>query len=681
MLLRKNIVILFAHYLLPVLLLGLLFWIFDRKTHFDRIRIEAAIIGDRADKLVVYWPNSFGQYSEKMAVAGRFKKGAHSLPLAIRDFSPEYPLRLDPSIQKTQVSLIRLTIGRFGLQRVLGPDELASHLLSHKNTRLEGKAEALVSFPSEIDAQLYLTDLPIPLHGLGRSLAVAAFLCYAALLQVLILRHRRGVHSSPSVSLVIGPLLGSICCWLYQWPMLVTLFFLTMLIYGAWWVILYLTHNRVYWKRLPGPVLTAVTFLLCTAYPFFLLIAPNGAFLEEARIKISRLPGGFAGGDPIKMRESLKEFENTILAHFPYRMDLIRLNANAKLFGLGYSPTARTVLGKNDMFFEGYGERRVEGDTTAHFDNITDYMGLIPFSEEELEAWRICLEERYYWLQERGIDYIFALAPSKAKIYPENLPSRLLKVKLELGRLTRYEQLSQYMKANSTIPFVDLSVSLLREKRRLEEEQTLELFPLYYRTDFHWTYYGAYIAYLAIVDAINTHSARHRLRPLSLEEFTISRRDDWVHFRFMYSLGLDPVKHQNDTYLTFFPKLQTDLYGVADFKNLGINDHSFPDPQYVYYLPNRRIAVKAFENENGKLKAIFITGDSFSEKYQPFFSAHARQTISFRTVYDFLTKPFDEYSPELVVQEVFNMYLLHPPPVNPWPVSQARMRVLAQNGQ
>lgn len=74
---------------------------------------------------------------------------------------------------------------------------------------------------------------------------------------------------------------------------------------------------------------------------------------------------------------------------------------------------------------------------------------------------------------------------------------------------------------------------------------------------------------------------------------------------------------------------------------------------------------------------IFVIGDSFAQKYFGFFSKHAKKTISFRTVYSFLPEVYRDNSPDLVIQEVLNMYLLEKPPVNPESIKGARRKALA----
>ena len=106
------------------------------------------------------------------------------------------------------------------------------------------------------------------------------------------------------------------------------------------------------------------------------------------------------------------------------------------------------------------------------------------------------IEERYCWLKERGIGYVFAIAPSKAQVYSENLSDQILNVKNKLNRSTRYDQLISYLQKNCAVPIVDLRGALRAAKNEPPD------LPLYYRTDFHWNYYGAFIAYQAIIESI-----------------------------------------------------------------------------------------------------------------------------------------------------------------------------------
>ena len=180
-----------------------------------------------------------------------------------------------------------------------------------------------------------------------------------------------------------------------------------------------------------------------------------------------------------------------------------------------------------------------------------------------------CLEERYYWLKEQGIDYVFALAPTKALVYPEKLPARISKLQNELAKQTRYTQLIDYLKENSIVPVVDLKQAMLSAKNK-------HPWPLFYRTDFHWNYLGSFYAYQAIAQTIANIYPRYNLEPLSIDDFRIQPEHHWAHHQFLKLAGLKPEEHQDDTYLKLFPN-NADHYATnSDVYLKGIYDETVP---------------------------------------------------------------------------------------------------------
>ena len=109
----------------------------------------------------------------------------------------------------------------------------------------------------------------------------------------------------------------------------------------------------------------------------------------------------------------------------------------------------------------------------------------------------------------------------------------------------------------------------------------------------------------------------------------------------------------------------------------GINDNSSPPP-ITEVFGGVETKVRLLQNENAEVPLIFIIGDSFSEKYFGYFSKHAQNTISFRTIYSFLPEIYIDHSPDLVIQEVLNMYLLEKPPINPEGIRGSRVKALAE---
>ncbi|MDM8553142.1 hypothetical protein QUF75_00210 [Desulfococcaceae bacterium HSG7] len=438
------------------------------------------------------------------------------------------------------------------------------------------------------------------------------------------------------------------------------------LMFTMWRMAQPLKTRLFYQGEIIGTMVIIAIFSLMIFSPFLKMLSPKVVKTVSANLKNSIAKENTESWNE-KLKGVQRTFASNFVKYFPDRINLIQQNAWIKIFLFGKSPSPKAIYGKNGMFFEGYGKRRVEGDITRAFDNVTDYIGLSPFSTEELESWRKLIEERYFWLKERDIDYIFAIAPVKAQIYQENLPDRILKVKNRLNRPNRYDQLLDHLKRHCAAPVVDLKKALQTAKKQPP------FLPLYYRTDFHWNYYGAFIAYQAIVESINQYYPQYHLNIAKLNEFDIDRKDDWVHNRFLSMIGLNPVKHQDETFFTFYPKNNNRYHNVQGFVKNGISDYSLPKTKSIR-IKNKNIHIREYHNEFGKLSRMLVIGDSFVEKAAAYFSVHSRNTINFRTVDHFPTSLIDTLKPDLVVQELLNMYLLKSPPENPKIVKRQSIR-------
>ena len=114
-------------------------------------------------------------------------------------------------------------------------------------------------------------------------------------------------------------------------------------------------------------------------------------------------------------RESLAAwpdaFTKYFADHFAFRSQLVRWQSRFRVQVLRSSTTPDVILGRDGWLFYGT-------DGAAE-----DYSGSRPFTEVELEAWRDTLQHTQDWLQQHGIDYVFAVAPDKHVIYPEFMPA------------------------------------------------------------------------------------------------------------------------------------------------------------------------------------------------------------------------------------------------------------------
>jgi hypothetical protein len=94
-----------------------------------------------------------------------------------------------------------------------------------------------------------------------------------------------------------------------------------------------------------------------------------------------------------------------------------------------------------------------------------------------------------------GVTLVFVLAPSKAEIYPEYIPDKLVKPPLPDDQYTEYQYAVAALKKNH-VRFVDAH-ALFLEKRKNTPYQ------LFGPSGVHWNKYGAYLAWKEIAETAN----------------------------------------------------------------------------------------------------------------------------------------------------------------------------------
>lgn len=171
--------------------------------------------------------------------------------------------------------------------------------------------------------------------------------------------------------------------------------------------------------------------------------------------------------------------------NFGFRNFMIRQHGEMKFGLLGVSPTHHVLLGKHDQ-----GTANDPGDQWLFFNRygvVEHYRATNLFTEQELEQWRRVLEQRQKWLASKGIKYLVLIAPNKHSIYPEYLPDEVNRI----GKETRTDQLTTYLRKHSNIEIIDSRPLLVDARKKFPQQR------LYFRTDTHWNEAGAFMAYQA----------------------------------------------------------------------------------------------------------------------------------------------------------------------------------------
>ncbi len=171
-------------------------------------------------------------------------------------------------------------------------------------------------------------------------------------------------------------------------------------------------------------------------------------------------------------------FDNYIGDHFGFRDRIVRAHNYllVKLFGV--SPTGLVILGTSDWYF-------FTADAA-----IKDYLGNRQLGPRKLESIYYLLQDRKYWLNSIGSEYIFLPIPNKEMIYDEYLPAQIRKHR----GLSIYQRILSYLREKNTFQdYIDVEQVMLSRKDEMQ---------LFLRTDSHWNHDGSFLTYQQIIDKV-----------------------------------------------------------------------------------------------------------------------------------------------------------------------------------
>ena len=298
--------------------------------------------------------------------------------------------------------------------------------------------------------------------------------------------------------------------------------------------------------------------------------------------------------------------------HFGFRRRLVYWGQRWRQICFKESPLPSVIIGRNGWLFY--------SDTQT----IEDIRATTSLSVKQLQDWRSLLERRRDWLAARGIAYIFVIAPDKHSIYPENLPAWLKKV----GSLTKLDQFITHMRANSTVPILDLRPVLLQAKKNAAT---------YLLTDTHWNQYGAFVGYQELIRALSKQLPG--LEPLPIGAFERKTvLEEGGNLAAM--LAQKQVILEQDS-----PKLSP----RPPLAPLGRATAKTGAP----YLTT--------ENTNANGRAV-VFRDSFSEAWAPLIGYHFSEVI-YCWQYNWSRSLLEQEKPNVVIDELLEHYFYQQDPV------------------
>jgi hypothetical protein len=173
-------------------------------------------------------------------------------------------------------------------------------------------------------------------------------------------------------------------------------------------------------------------------------------------------------------------FERAFADRFGGRDWLIQLHHAAVVAIFGASPVFNVMRGRDGWLY-------FLGEDGLSLDRA--YRGTAQFPAGSIDATVTEFKRRHDWLADRGIGYVVMVVPDKFTIYPEALPAWVSRSTAP----SPFDLVAQALAADGRVHFVDLRAALLAAKAR---EQ------VYYKSDSHWNYNGAMVAYAALLPEV-----------------------------------------------------------------------------------------------------------------------------------------------------------------------------------
>jgi hypothetical protein len=237
-------------------------------------------------------------------------------------------------------------------------------------------------------------------------------------------------------------------------------------------------RERILYKL--NSIIVTFLFSIAISIPLFIGIVEDDKDVSSTENrKLSTLPK--TGWNPNDIEKFPKLFDAYYSDHFGFREWLTKYYKLIK-FSIGDSPSNDVTLGKDGWLFLG----SIKKGYNRYEDPFGDARNANLYSNDELKSFAIYMVSLKAWLNDNGIEYVFVIAPNKHTIYFDKLPDYISKVNAQSST----DQLVEYLKANTTVPVVDLRKKLIENKKQHQ---------LYYKTDTHWNHYAANIAQYEIM--------------------------------------------------------------------------------------------------------------------------------------------------------------------------------------
>ena len=239
-------------------------------------------------------------------------------------------------------------------------------------------------------------------------------------------------------------------------------------------------------------------FFIITTVVILLIIFLHSDFQGGQK---SELENRYLAKMPSIKELSADSFEKWINDNIGYRNSIMKLKAYIEFHLFNKTISYKVVIGKDGFLF--YTENQ----------NLNIALNKYKYTAAEYNNLAKELNKLQNIIEKRNIQFIYTIAPSKVSIYPEKIRGYNLDV-ID----TPADIIEKYLP--DSFNYINLKQVLLKYKNKENIDK------LYWKTDTHWTYYGAYLGYLAVIDYINQNNMyTNKIEPVD------------VHFTDIFLLG------------------------------------------------------------------------------------------------------------------------------------------------
>ncbi len=364
-------------------------------------------------------------------------------------------------------------------------------------------------------------------------------------------------------------------------------------------------------KSLPAriQIILNCTFILFLFLPLLIFtITPIDKISQSEKRQLAVFPK--VNQLAFSLTDFSKKFESYWNDHFGLRENIIAFNSNIQQKIFKKSPVKTVIQGKNGWLFFNIPSI------------VSDYLGISLPSSETLSYWLQTIENREKWLKKHNIHYLLLPVPSKMNIYPEYLPARYSLFKQGDGK-TSLDLFFDYLDTQSDFK----SIVHLKPIYFKVKEKTL----LYHKTDTHWTWSGAHLAYTETLKKLKIWYPELEILPPT-------------------SLKSSRYKHSGDLALMLGSKsISSEKSTLIRVRKNSCSGKVSKLPHHDPTATKRHPMITTCDKAN--LTAV-VVHDSFGSKLNPFLSQHfSRVTYVSMKDFDWLKEFLLIEKPDVFIHE------------------------------